>query len=381
MSTPSESKSAEVARAGRLSSRWERLNGPRRIGGIDLARGLAVLGMFAAHLLWITEPFDFAAPGTWIAVVQGRSSILFATLAGVSIGLVTGGRTPLRGAELAGACLRLAIRAGLLWVIGILLIATGVPVYVILPAYAILFLLAIPLTGLGPRALLVTAAVIALVMPFVQVLLDGLPVWGTSAGSELSLALGWYYPFPTWLAFVVAGLGIARLGILRWNVQWALVGAGAALAALAYGLDAATGASETAESLSYWGALWTARAHSSGLLAIVGSGGFALAVIGACLLVCRTAVRWIVLPLRAVGAMPLTAYALQLLVWAAVASAVLGSTGDLIGFRALGPFWPLTLGTLAFCTAWSLLVGRGPLEAAIDAISRVVAGLARRREP
>ena len=37
--------------------------------------------------------------------------------------------------------------------IGIVLIATGVPVYVILPAYAILFLLALPLVSLGARAL------------------------------------------------------------------------------------------------------------------------------------------------------------------------------------------------------------------------------------
>ena len=67
-----------------FASRWKRLNGPARIGGVDLARGLAVLGMFAAHLLWITEPFDVLEPDTWIAVVSGRSSILFATLAGVS---------------------------------------------------------------------------------------------------------------------------------------------------------------------------------------------------------------------------------------------------------------------------------------------------------
>ena len=44
---------------------------------------------------------------------------------------------------------------------------------------------------------------------------------------------------------------------------------------------------------------------------------------------------WIVLPLRAVGAMPLTAYTAQLVVWAIVATAVLGDPGDLEGFRDL----------------------------------------------
>lgn len=82
---------------------------------------------------------------------------------------------------------------------------------------------------------------------------------------------------------------------------------------------------------------------------------------------------WIALPLRAVGAMPLTAYAGQLVVWAAIADATLGTAGDLAGFRALSPFWPFTLGTIVFCTAWALLVGRGPLEWVVDRLSRLVA--------
>lgn len=357
-------------RAGWLATRWDRLNGPSRIGGVDLARGLAVLGMFAAHLLWITEAFAFGDPATWVAVADGRSSILFATLAGVSIGLVTGGASPLARPAMGLARGRLAVRAAVLWVLGIVLILTGVPVYVILPAYAILFLLALPFTALSARVLLPVAGAIAVVMPFVQVLLDALPLWETAPGSDLSLVLGWHYPFTTWIAFVLAGLGVARAGITRLRVQLWLVGAGAALAFAGYATDAATGAGEAAEAASFEGALWTARPHSTGLLEVIGSGGFALAVLGLCLLACRTLLRWIVLPLRAVGAMPLTAYTAQLVVWAVVASLVLGDPGDLRGFRALEPFWPLTIATLALCTACAVLVGRGPLEAAVDRISR-----------
>jgi uncharacterized membrane protein YeiB len=357
---------------GYLAARWERLNGPRRIHGVDLARGLAVLGMFAAHLLWITGQIDLSEPATWLVVVDGRSSILFATLAGVSIGLVTGGRTPLRGEAATTVNLRLVVRACLLGVLGLVLIATGVPVYVILPAYAILFLLAIPLARLGARALLTIAAVLAVVMPFIQVILDALPFWSTPVGSDLGLAVGWHYPFTTWIVFVAAGLGVARAGVTRLRVQWVLLGAGTALAAIAYGLDAATGADARAEASSFAGALWTSRPHSTGLLEVIGSGGFALAVLGASLLVCRTVATYAVVPLRAVGAMPLTAYTLQLVVWAVVAASVLGDTGDLGGFRDLQPFWPLTLGTIVFCTAWALLVGRGPLEAAVDGIARLV---------
>ncbi|MGK3953727.1 heparan-alpha-glucosaminide N-acetyltransferase domain-containing protein [Microbacterium sp. I2] len=356
---------------GHLATRWDRLNAPPRILGVDLARSLAVLGMFAAHLLWISGPVEIAEPSSWLAVVQGRSSILFAVLAGVSIGLVTGGRTPLTGDAAATARLRLVVRAFVLWILGVLLILTGVPVFVILPAYALLFLVSVPLTRLTAPTLLVLAAALALVMPFVQVVLDALPLWSMSGGYELALAIGWHYPFTTWIAFVAAGMGAARAGVTRRRVQWWLLGAGGALAAVAYGLHAASGADEQSEAMSYLGAVWTARPHSSGLLEAVGSGGFALAVLGASLLVCRTVVRWVVLPLRAVGAMPLTAYTLQLVVWAIVASAVLGDSGDLSGFRDLEPFWPLTLGTVVFCTAWALLIGRGPLETAVDRLARL----------
>ena len=357
------------AAEGWLAGRWRRLNGPQRIGGIDLARGLAVIGMIAAHLLWIDD-FDVADAATWVAVVEGRSSILFATLAGVSIGLVTGGRVPLGPPEMRLARQHLAVRAGVLWLIGILLIATGVPVYVILPAYAILFLLTLPLVTLRARTLFVLAGALALVMPFVQALLDDLPFWSTPAGQVVSVATGWHYPFPVWIAFVVAGLGAARAGITRMRVQLWLVGAGAALAVVGYGLDGLSGADAASGVVSYGAAVWTADPHSTGLLEVIGSGGFALAVIGLCLLACRTLLTWVLLPLRAVGAMPLTAYTAQLVVWAIMAAAVLGNTSDLAGFRNLQPFWPMTITLVLACTAWALLIGRGPLEWVVDRIAR-----------
>jgi hypothetical protein len=98
----------------------------------------------------------------------------------------------------------LAIRGILLWLIGLALIATGVPVYVILPAYALLFLLALPLLRLGSRTLWIVAAVLAFVMPWVQPALDALPLWQGETGAILALVLGWHYPVTIWIAFVVA---------------------------------------------------------------------------------------------------------------------------------------------------------------------------------
>lgn len=353
----------------RVRQNWNRLNGSARIAGVDLARGLAIVGMFAAHLLVTADRFVWSDSETWTAVVNGRSSILFATLAGASIGLVTGGRTPLAPALMSVARQRLAVRAAALFVLGILLVLTDVPVYVILPAYAILFLLTLPFTTLSARTLLWISAVTAVGMPFMQPWLNSLDVWAMPLGDELTALLGWQYPFTLWIAFVLAGLGVARAGIRRLAVQIRMLVVGGAIAATGYALDElpppATG--------EYWQAVWTAAPHSSGLFEAVGTGGFVIAVLAVCLLVCRVNLLKIVtLPLRATGAMPLTAYTAQLLVWAVVALAVTGDTADLQGFRMLDPFWPLTLGMIVGCTVWALLIGRGPLEWMLDRASRIV---------
>lgn len=353
----------------RLRANGDRLNGSARIAGVDLARGLAIVGMFAAHLLVIADAWAWAEPGTWLSIVDGRSSILFATLAGVSIGLVTGGRTPLPSARLGVARGRLAVRAGMLFLLGLLLILTGVPVYVILPGYAILFLLALPFTALRARTLLWTAGTIAIVMPFVQPWLNELDLWHGPLGDEISALVGWHYPFTLWIAFVLAGLGVARAGITRLTVQVRMLVLGAVLATIGYGLAAVP----PPEPGAYWYLVWNAEPHSSGLLEAIGTGGFVIAVLAVCLLLCRLpAVKAITLPLRAAGAMPLTAYTVQLLVWAGVALVTVGDTGDLYGFRMLEPFWPLTIGTVVGCTLWALLVGRGPLEWALDRATRIV---------
>ncbi|WP_223171314.1 heparan-alpha-glucosaminide N-acetyltransferase domain-containing protein [Microbacterium sp. NIBRBAC000506063] len=243
-----------------LSARWQRLNGPERIAGVDLARGLAVIGMFAAHLLVIADVWLWSDAATWLHVVDGRSSILFATLAGVSIGLVTGGEVPAASARMAVVRRRLVVRAGILWVLGVLLVLTGVPVYVILPAYAILFLLTLPFVSLGSRALLIIALALGLLMPFVQPLLDGLPLWHSPVGPDLDAVLGWHYPFPVWIAFLLAGLAVTRAGIRSRWVQWRMLAFGAAAAVLGYGLTAFGDPADP-----YLQAVWTAAPHSSGV--------------------------------------------------------------------------------------------------------------------
>jgi len=346
--------------------RQRSLFSPSRIDGVDLARGLAVIGMLAAHLLVIPD-LDWTDPTTYDGLVHGRSSILFATLAGVSIGLISGGRRPVSGPRLATVRLRLLVRAAAIWVVGVVLMLLAVPVYVILPAYAVLFLIAAAVLPLRARSLAIAAVAVGVIAPFPQAAIDALAFWSTPAGDDLSNAVGWHYPFLTWIAFVLAGMAAARCDLRRpvTPVLLAFVGAGLAVAGAV--LDVVWGGSE-----SFGETVWTGQAHSSGLFEVIGSGGFALLVIGACILLCRTPLTWLALPLRAVGSMPLTAYSAQIVVWAVSRPAPEPGTFELDAYRALEPFWPMTLGIIAACTLWAVLVGRGPLEAGIDALARLI---------
>lgn len=336
-----------------------------RVHGVDLARGLAVVGMLAAHLL-NTPAFDAAAPETWIDLVNGRSSILFAVLAGVSLALSTGAARP--PSRLGNARRRIAIRAAVLWIVGIALVLTGVPVLIILPAYAILFMLALPALGLRAPALWVITALLAVIMPFVHPYVAAADVWQAEAGVVTTVLAGWAYPFTVWIAFVFAGLAIGRSGLSTLRVQLWLLGGGAVLAVTGYAAEAS--AARWADT-DYLAAVWTARAHSSGLLEVIGSGGFAVAVLGACLVLCRTPLVHVAYPVRAVGSMPLTAYVGQLIAWVVVALALHVEVSDLLAFRSYEPFWWFTLATLLFCTVWSLLWGRGPLERALAFVARL----------
>lgn len=355
-----------------------RLDAPGRIAGADLARGLAVIGMLAAHLLVTDDAVDPTDASTWDGVVNGNSSILFATLAGVSIGLLTGGRRPVAAPRRGILQGRLLVRAAALWIVGLALMLLGVPVYVILPAYAVMFALAVPLVGLTARPLWILAGALAAVMPFVHAFAASWPGWQTPLGGDVSLLIGWHYPFEVWIAFVVAGLALARSGLDRTPVLAAALAGGALVSGIAFALDVATGAraSGAASGDDDGVRVWTAEPHSSGLLEVWGSGGLAVAIIAACVLLCRGdggggIVGRILLPLRAAGSMPLTAYASQIVVWA-IAAAALGVPGDLAGFREAQPFWPMTLGILAGCTLWALVLGRGPLERGIEGLARVV---------
>ena len=68
---------------------------------------------------------------------NGRSSILFAVLAGVSLALLSGRTDPVRGDDLVRARTRILVRAAWVFAIGGALEALGTDVDIILGVYAV----------------------------------------------------------------------------------------------------------------------------------------------------------------------------------------------------------------------------------------------------
>lgn len=217
--------------------------GPRdRLVGVDVARCLALLGMVATHVLEERDADGSLTSAQWLA--GGRASALFAVLAGVSLALMTGRRTPVRGPERTRRSLGLAVRAALIALLGLALGGLDHGIAVILTYYGLLFLLGLPFIGLRTRPLLALAGVWVVLGPLAsQVVRPHLPErrFGSPSFEQLAdpgrtlgeLLLTGYYPVLPWLAYVLLGLALGRADLHSRRVQAWLVGAGLATAVVA----------------------------------------------------------------------------------------------------------------------------------------------------
>jgi uncharacterized membrane protein YeiB len=356
-----------------------------RITGLDLARGLAVLGMFGAHME--VPPNLSWSPSSWQALVYGRPAALFAVLAGVSIGLLSGGTRPASGNDLVRARVRIMVRAAWIFLIGGLLELLGTEVFVILGAYAVLFVLALPFLRWSPRRLLLLAAVLVVVAPPVSLVLSQVAEVVVEADTAfVPLVLTGAYPALWWWAFVVVGLAIGRVDLSARRVRAVLLLAGAATAVAGYVLGWASthllasgvvfpeaedvygrlkGWDE--ERMGQWDWAWLsgAQPHTGTPAWLLASTGVAVAVIAACLVVADAFPR-LAYPIASVGAMALTVYSAHIVaLW-------IFPAGDP---ASAGTRWLLfTAGAIVFAVAWRLLVGRGPLERLLTWSSNRAAG-------
>ena len=322
----------------------------QRIAGVDVARGLAVLGMVAAHV------GDTSAPGAgWLIVTHGRSAAVFATLAGVSIALLSGGPTP---RDLTRTRWRVAVRAVLLALVGLGLVALGTPVAVILPSYALMFLMVLPGLGWSRRTLLIAAA---LVLAF------GAPLWAAvsphPAELPLSLLLGRFYPAVLWPAYLLVGLALGRSDLRSRGTRTVLGLGGAMLVVIGYGGGILLG--RVLPPGSPQAALVATAAHANTWPEVLGNTGVVGLVLLACLVVAER-VPALVAPVAATGALALTAYCGHLV---AIALLQLGRRYEQSN-PLLGVF---VLVIVASCWAWRARWGRGPVERLLHGTSTVVA--------
>lgn len=368
-----------------------------RIIGLDVARGLAILGMFAAHTV-DTPAWSWDDPGTWGDIVNGRSSILFAVLAGVSIAMLSGRRTPLDGLPLLQARMRILIRAVLVFAIGGLLAVLGSGIAVILEYYAMLFVLSLPFLRWRPKPLIIAAAIMAFAGPILSNAILGAivavevatePVIPMESAFVTFFATG-FYPALVWIAFLFAGLAVGRMAIESVRVQGWLVAVGAALAVLGYGLGSLlaplagplaqamipSGSESSIAQLFFPPALLTTLPHSGSPFEVIGSTGFALVVIGLCLLATRADwVRIALTPLSSMGQMALTIYAAQIIAfWIVVVST--GERPD--SWLVFGVF---AVASAVVAVLWRAFLGQGPLERLLSRVSKRVADVTPRVRP
>lgn len=229
-----------------------RRKGRHRIAGVDLARGIALIGMIGAHTLNTTGVLGWA-PSTWASVVQGRSSILFAVLAGVSVALMTGGTSPVSGGRLRDARTRLLVRAVLIFALGSVLTVISTYIAIILQVYAVLVVGVLPLLRWSVRRLGLLALVLCLVSPVVNLLAAYAVAWSSSpsAPGEVSLIFfGGDFPAVVWWAFTVLGLLVGRLDLSTVRVAARLLLVGAVLAGIGYTAGWAT--TQLAEARGWW---------------------------------------------------------------------------------------------------------------------------------
>jgi len=331
---------------------------PGRLRGVDVARGLAVLGMMAAHV-GAHRDFDFARPDTWLGIADGRSSILFATVAGVSIALMSGRNTPVQGEELVRARLRILIRAVVIFALGGLLIMLATRVGIILEFYAVMFALSLPFLRLPAGKLFELAAVFAMLAPLVDLLLVDALSSAPRVSAIVQLVVTGQYPVLIWLTFLFTGLGIGRLDLTSSAVRRRLVVVGGILAVAGYGLGVLL--ARLLRRLEGAEIIFTVEPHSGSIFEVVGSGGFAMAVLGLCLFAADRA-RWPLFPLEATGAMALTAYSLHI-----VAIAWIGDQA--FEQSDYGLYLAFLVVTLVAATLWRLTAGAGPFERVLASVA------------
>ncbi len=369
-----------------------------RLVAVDAARGVALLGMMAVHVVPPLTAAGSVSPA--YVVAAGRSAALFAVLAGVGLALLSGGPRPRTGRGLQRTRVAVLVRAGVLVAVGLVLGTFDSGVAVILVYYGLMFVLVVPVLGLGARPLAWLAVAVAAVVPVLSHLVrPALPAPTYLVPSPEMLEQGWaalaelaltgYYPALPWMAYLLAGLAVGRLVLTDPQVARRLLVGGLALAVGARvassvllgalgGLDALRAEAPevfglpvdvalrvglfgtTPPGTAWW--LAVSSPHTATPLDLATTIGSSLAVLGLLLLVLPRE-RWWAAPLVAVGGMPLSLYTLHVLL---LSGPLPGGSG--------GAYVAHVLVAVAVAVPWRRFVGQGPMEYVTQGVARAVSG-------
>lgn len=373
-----------------------------RLLGLDVARGIALIGMIAIHTI-ASNDGNGQMTLPWVLSL-GKASALFAVLGGVGIAFITGRRSAPRGRLAARMSLVSVVRGLVVMLIGLLLgsLVPGEQAIVVLPYLGAMFVLAALLVPLRTRTLLVLGFVWAFVAPVLShVVRQQLPVQGENAANltlgslaDPTHALGVIFftggfPVVTWMAYVCIGLALGRANLrARSTVAMTLLG-GVALALVSavvsrllldeFGvrerlvddvagrmpLDIFTdylvfGGSGSLPTDSWWW-LTVNAPHTGTTLDLLYTIGISLAVIGACLALTSVFDHRFAL-LAVPGSMTLTIYSLHVIALQPIS--VL--TYDVSSYVA---FWLHVLPLVLLALIWGRFFARGPLEEIVARIT------------
>ena len=349
-------------------------NRPDRFDGLDVARGIAFIGMVLVNYgvvmafgnrnpMWVRHMLD---------ACTGRAAALFVLLAGAGMSLMVlqaERKNPEHGQRRARfVYLRRAIA----------LLVGGYAFYPfwegdILHYYGFYLALGALIVPLRSRWLLIIA--VAAVAGFIAINLWWLPwrlvdllrpdFWSWS-GQAKNLFFNGFHPLLPWFAFLAIGMTIGRLPLHLRSVQLWLVGSGAALAVAAkVGSELAIEALGDSDMPRYESAQFIDLLGTScippGPMYVAEATGTALSIIGIAMMI-TTAPRFLWLPLAQVGRLALTLYVGHVLI-GLTAWEVMGGEEERADLHEVFRWWSSTVVVaLVFASIWLRFFKRGPLE-------------------
>jgi uncharacterized membrane protein YeiB len=359
--------------------------GSARVIGVDVARGLALLGMIAVHIFDTLHRDD--TPSKTQQVMAGHALATFVLLAGVSLTFIT--KRSRTGSLLPDAA-ALATRALIITLIGLALNSALDPdIEVILPYYGLMFLLAIPLLRRSSHVLIGISIGLVLLAPLVVLasFTTNLPNDEPTLAALIHpvelfspLLVTGSYPIVAYMAFICVGMVIGRLDLSNKMVAVRLSVGGAVLAASSWLLstlilfqfgglrhlraaapvkvspqDAQNIILWDPDTVSSWWWLVERAPYTTTPFRMVHDLGIAMACLGLSLLITRSRVaRRALGPLAAAGAMTLTLYTAHVIVLEAT---------SFLEDHPIQLFLVLAYLALSFAALWRQDGRQGPLEA------------------